>query len=66
MVLNPVQYVPSGGDFPRFAGLDPTGTIFLACNKKTHNVNVFRVDQATGKLTLTGTTQIAWCTCIAY
>ena len=66
VVLNPVQYVPSGGEFPRFAGLDPTGTIFIACNKKTHNVNVYRVDQATGKLTLTGTAQIAWCTCIAY
>lgn len=65
-VLTPIQYISSDGEFPRFAGLDPTGTIFLACNKKTHNVTVYRVDSETGKLTQTDSAQIAWCTGIAY
>lgn len=66
VVLNPIQYVPSGGDFPRFAGLDPTGDFFLACNKKSHNVIAFRVNPTTGKLTQTGSATIAWCTSIAW
>lgn len=66
-VLTPVQHFPSGGEFPRFAGLDPTGKYFLSCNKKSHNVLVYRVDSETGKLTDTGSKiQIPWCTCIAY
>ncbi len=65
-VLTPIQYISSDGEFPRFAGLDPTGTIFLACNELTHNITVYRVDSETGKLTRTDSAQIAWCTGIAY
>ncbi|MBE6428745.1 MAG: lactonase family protein [Planctomycetaceae bacterium] len=66
VVLNPIQYVPSGGEFPRFAGLDPTGKFFIACNKKSHNVNVFRVSPETGKLTQVSSAVLAWCTGITY
>lgn len=66
VVLNPIQYVASGGEYPRFAGLDPTGKFFLACNKKSHNANVFRVSSETGKLTWVSSVAIAWCTGIAY
>ncbi|MDO4583074.1 MAG: lactonase family protein [Planctomycetia bacterium] len=54
IVLEPIQYVPSGGDAPRFIGLDPTGEFLFSCNKKTHNIVLYRVNQETGKLTETG------------
>lgn len=50
----PIQFTPSGGEFPRFITLDPTGRFLLALNKKSHNAVVFRVDEATGMLTDTG------------
>ncbi|MBP3695334.1 MAG: lactonase family protein [Thermoguttaceae bacterium] len=66
VVLNPIQYVPAGGDFPRFTGLDPSGNFLFVPCKKTHNVNVFRVHPVTGKLTLVSSAQLAWCTSIAF
>lgn len=62
VVLQPIQYIASGGEFPRFAGLSEDGTLLFVCNKKTHTLAVFRVDAQTGKLTNTGkTARIAWC-----
>lgn len=66
VVLNPIQYVPSGGEFPRFMGLEPSGKFLFVSNKKSHKINVFKVDQATGKLTPTSSAVLAWCTCIAF
>lgn len=54
IVMEPIQHIPSGGDAPRFIGLDPTGEFLFSCNKKTHNIVVYRVNQETGKLTDTG------------
>ncbi|MDO4569518.1 MAG: lactonase family protein [Planctomycetia bacterium] len=66
-VLTPIQFMPCGGDAPRFAGLTPDGKYFLACNKKTHNVVLFKVDTATGKLFETGNSAaLAWCVGIVY
>ena len=43
---------------PKITGLPtthkPTGAYIIACNQGTDNVAVFKVDQATGKLTQVG------------
>ena len=66
VVLDPVQFIPSGGEFPRFGGLDPSGNFFLAANKKSHNITVFRVDPTNGTLSRGSSAAIAWCTCIEF
>ena len=66
VVLDPVQFIPSGGEFPRFGGLDPSGNFFLAANKKSHNITVFRVGQANGTLSRVSSAAIAWCTCVEF
>ncbi|MDO4575454.1 MAG: lactonase family protein [Planctomycetia bacterium] len=66
-VMAPVQHLSSGGDAPRFIGLDPTGNFLLSLNKKTHNIVVYRVDAETGKLTDTGfRAQVPWCMSVAF
>ncbi|MGZ0147064.1 lactonase family protein [Kribbella sp. WER1] len=43
-----------GGDWPRHAAFDPTGTLLFVANQKSNNVTTFAVDQAAGTLTQTG------------
>jgi 6-phosphogluconolactonase len=49
-----VDDVPSGGNAPRYFGLDPTGRFLFAGNQNSDNVHVFKVDAETGKLAETG------------
>ena len=51
--LTPVGWTPSGGERPRYFGLDPAGAYLYACNERTHNIVGFRVDPTTGALTRT-------------
>jgi len=51
--LTPAGWTPSGGERPRFFGLDPAGEYLYACNERSHNIVGFRVDPATGGLTRT-------------
>lgn len=53
--LTLVQNVPSGGKVPRGLGIDPTGRWLFAGNQKSDKVAMFRIDEATGKLSATGT-----------
>jgi 6-phosphogluconolactonase (cycloisomerase 2 family) len=41
------------GDYPRNIALDPTGNFMVACNHRSDQVTVFRVDRATGRLRFT-------------
>ncbi|HEX3350792.1 MAG TPA: lactonase family protein [Acetobacteraceae bacterium] len=41
------------GDYPRNIALDPTGRFMAACNHRSDNVTIFRVDRATGMLAFT-------------
>ena len=41
------------GDYPRNIALDPTGNFMVACNHRSDQVTVFRVDQRTGGLRFT-------------
>ena len=66
VVLDPVQFISSGGELPRLGGLDPSGKFFLAANKKSHNIMVFRVDSADGTLSRVSSAAIAWCTCVEF
>lgn len=52
--LTPAGWTPSGGERPRFFGLDPTGAFLYACNERGHNIVAFRVDAADGALVPTG------------
>ena len=52
--LTLLGWTPSGGDRPRYFGLDPAGTRLYACNERGHNIVAFRVDPDTGALTSTG------------
>jgi len=53
-LLSLIGLTPSGGERPRFFGLDPSGTFLFACNEIGNNIVGFRVDQATGALAPTG------------
>jgi 6-phosphogluconolactonase (cycloisomerase 2 family) len=48
--LTPVGWTSSGGERPRFFGLDPSGSTLYACNERTHNIVAFRVDPVSGAL----------------
>jgi 6-phosphogluconolactonase len=41
------------GDYPRNIALDPTGAFMVACNHRSDQVTVFRVDRITGRLRFT-------------
>ena len=41
------------GDYPRNIALDPTGNFMVACNHRSDQATVFRVDRATGGLRFT-------------
>ncbi|GAA3090748.1 6-phosphogluconolactonase [Kribbella aluminosa] len=42
-----------GGDWPRHAAFDPTGSLLFVANQKSNNVATFAVDRTTGVLTRT-------------
>lgn len=53
-MLTPLGWTPTGGERPRYFGLDPSGTFLYACNESSHSIVAFRIDPATGALTATG------------
>ena len=66
-VLEPIQYISSGGNAPRFIGLSPNGKFLLSCNKKTSNIVVYAINSQTGKLCETGfEAKIGWPVSIAW
>ncbi len=52
--LSRLGWTPTGGERPRYFGLDPSGTFLYACNERSHTIVTFRVDPATGALSRTG------------
>lgn len=52
--LSLLGWTPTGGERPRYFGLDPAGTFLYACNERSHTIVTFRVDSATGALSPTG------------
>ena len=52
--LTLVEHEPTGGEHPRFVGLNTDGTIFIAANMHSDNMVSFFVDQETGALKPTG------------
>ena len=52
--LTPIGWTPTGGEIPRYFGLDPSGSRLYACNQESDSIVAFQVDQATGALTPTG------------
>lgn len=48
-----VEIVPSGGKTPRNFDLSPDGRWLVCVHQDSEDVNVFRVDAATGRLTRT-------------
>ena len=48
--LTAIEYVSTGGSWPRNFCVDPTGQFLLAANQKSDNVKVFRIDPQSGKL----------------
>jgi len=52
--LSLVENVPSGGDFPRGMGIDPTGHWLIIGNQKSGTVTEFTINPISGRLTPTG------------
>jgi 6-phosphogluconolactonase len=52
--LSLVQNLPSGGDFPRGMGIDPSGHWLIVGNQKSGTITAFSIDADTGKLAPTG------------
>ncbi len=52
--LSLVDQALSGGIMPRNFGIDPTGSYLLAANQVSNTVVVFKIDNATGRLSKTG------------
>ncbi|MEI5101133.1 lactonase family protein [Streptomyces sp. PmtG] len=46
--------VPVSGDFPRHLAFSPSGRLLFASNQRSSTVSVFRLDDSTGELALTG------------
>ena len=53
-LLKPVDFPFVMGKGPRHFTIDPSGQFLLVANQTTDNIIVFRIDEATGKLTDTG------------
>jgi 6-phosphogluconolactonase len=53
--LTEVEQVAPGGTMPRNFAIDPTGAYLFSANQVSGNVQVFRVDSNTGRLTATST-----------
>jgi 6-phosphogluconolactonase len=52
--LKPIGWWSTCGQAPRDVAIDPSGRFLVAANQDSHNLAVFRIDQATGALTLIG------------
>ena len=52
--LRLLGWTPTGGERPRYFGLDPSGSFLYACNERSHSIVTFRVDAMTGALSRTG------------
>lgn len=52
--LTLMQRIPSGGEAPWALALHPSGRWLVVANYRSHRVNVFRIDLATGRLDDTG------------
>ncbi len=52
--LSLLGWTRTGGERPRYFGLDPSGTFLYACNERSHTIVTFRVDSVTGDLSPTG------------
>lgn len=52
--LTLVEHEPTQGNHPRFVGLDPTGSIYIAANMNSDNLVSFKIDPDTGSLEPTG------------
>jgi 6-phosphogluconolactonase (cycloisomerase 2 family) len=44
----------SMGDYPRYFGIEPGGSLLFACAQRSDSIASFHVDRATGMLTFTG------------
>ena len=55
------------GDYPSQCRIDPSGRFLFACNRRSDCVTSFRIESASGKLTLTGRyTAVGSPACIAF
>lgn len=52
--LDPVERVPTDGDWPRNFRLTPDGRYLLVANQRSDSVHVFQVDGETGRIAPTG------------
>jgi 6-phosphogluconolactonase len=52
--LTLVEIAPTQGKTPRSFEIDPTGKFLLAENQESDSIVIFKIDEATGKLTATG------------
>jgi len=48
--LSFVQRISSGGEIPRNFAIEPTANWLLAANHRSNNLQLFRIDQSTGRL----------------
>jgi 6-phosphogluconolactonase len=53
--LTEIEQVPPGGTMPRNFAIDPSGSYLFSANELTGNVQLFRIDSQTGRLTPTNT-----------
>ena len=65
--LTYVGETPTEGDYPRYLGIDPSGTFMYACNQRSDDMACFRLDRKTGLPSFTGQyTAIGSPTCIVF
>lgn len=51
-IPRPIGWQPSGGKYPRFFGLDPTGRFLYAANMESNAIKLFGVDARSGQLNM--------------
>jgi 6-phosphogluconolactonase len=59
-ILNPIQYAPVEGNWPRNFTLTPDGGYLLVANQKSNNITIFKIDKTSGKITYTGNRFSFW------
>ncbi|WP_161974161.1 lactonase family protein [Rhizobium deserti] len=52
--LRSIGWYDTRGKAPRDFAIDPTGRTLVAANQDSHSLSVFRIDQSSGELTITG------------
>jgi len=57
-MMSLVGHQATGGSTPRHFSIEPSGEVLLVGNQQSNNVVTFRVDAATGKLTMLATTPL--------